>query len=196
LDQPTQMYTATLKDGAKRTIQIGEALPIQGFYYASVDGLPTVYQVSEQALTSLNKQPIDFMDKSPVKLDLDQVQSMKVDWKGQSWSLAKSDKDKPAAEAAWKLGEKELKGSDASQAINKLTFLYTEQLVKPAADVAMNRPELAVEFTFADNGKAVYQGKLDQEELWLVKQGEPWAYQVAVADIQALADQLTEFSKP
>lgn len=197
LDKPAQEYKATLKDGTSKTVNVGEALPIQGFYYASVDGT-SVYQISEQSLASLNKMPFDFMDKAPVKLDQDQAQSMKLTWKAQSWTVTKTDKDKAVAEAAWKLGEKEIKGSDAGELFSKLIFLSTDEPVKKAAEVQLAAPDLIVELGLSDKGKeskSVYQGKLDQDKVWLAKQGEEWAYAVTASDLQALADKLAELGK-
>jgi hypothetical protein len=195
LDKPAEVYKITLKDGSVKTIQVGEALPIQGYFYAKVEGSPAVYQVGEQALSSLKKAPLDFMDTAPLKFDNDKVQSAKITWKGQSWTLTKTDKDKPAAGAAWKLGGKDLIGTDATTLLDKLTLLQTAELVKPSKDVAMTAPELQMEVTMADNAKDTYQGKLEQDKLWLVKQGGAWAYALPAADIQALADAFAEKSK-
>jgi hypothetical protein len=192
LDKPAEVYKATLKDGSVKTIQVGTALPIQGYFYVKVEGSPAVYQVGEQALSGLKKAPMDFMDAAPLKFDNDKVQSAKITWRGQSWTLTKTDKDKPAAGAAWKLGDKELKGTDAITLLDKLTFLHTAELVKPSKDVAMTAPELQMEITMADNAKDTYQGKLEQDKLWLVKQGGAWAYALPAADIQALADAYAE----
>jgi hypothetical protein len=195
LDKPAEVYKATLKDGSVKTIQVGEALPIQGYFYAKVEGSPAVYQVGEQAISGLKKAPLDFMDAAPLKFDNDKVQSAKITWKGQSWTLTKTDKDKPAAGAAWKLGDKDLVGTDVVTLLDKLTFLQTAELVKPSKDAAMTAPELQVEVTMADNTKDTYQGKLDQDKLWLVKQSGEWAYALPAADIQALADAFAEKSK-
>ncbi|MNI15202.1 hypothetical protein D3C73_684940 [compost metagenome] len=198
LDQPMQVFKVTLQDGSTKAIEVGAALPIEGYYYAKVEGSATVYQVGEQALASLNKAPLEFMDSTPVKLDQDQVKSMKLTWKGQSWSLVKSNADKPAIEAGWKLGEKELQGSEASQLIGKLVFLSTSDPVKKAAEINLDASELAVEFVLAEDGTdstRMYRGKLLEEQVWLSQQGEEWAYALPFADIQSLADQLTELSK-
>jgi hypothetical protein len=195
LDKPVEVYKATLKDGSVKTIQVGEALPVQGYFYAKVEGSSAVYQVGEQALSGLKKAPLDFMDTAPLKFDNDKVQTAKITWKGQTWTLTKTDKDKPASGAAWKLGDKELKGEDAAPLLDKLTFLHTAELAKPSKDAAMTAPELQVELTMADNAKDTYQGKLEQDKLWLVKQSGEWAYALAAADIQALADAFTEKSK-
>ncbi|UJF33153.1 DUF4340 domain-containing protein [Paenibacillus hexagrammi] len=191
LDQPAQVYEVTMKDGSKKGIQVGAALPIQGFSYAKTEDSPTVYQVSDQSLQLLAKTPVDFMDTSPFAFDNDKVQSVKLTWKGQSWTLSKTDKDKVTSEANWKLGDKELKGSDASSLLNELVFLHTTVLAKPAGEVPTAGGELKVELTLSDNGKETtdtYEGKLSQDQVWLAKQGGQWAYQLTAADIQKMAD--------
>ncbi|MBP1992696.1 DUF4340 domain-containing protein [Paenibacillus eucommiae] len=201
LDKPSQVYKVTMKDGSVNVLQVGESLPIQGYLYAKLEGTSTVYQVSEQSISSLNKKAFDFMDASPVKFDNDQVQGIKFTWKGKSWSLTKTDKDTTAAGAAWKLGEKELAGSDAAVLLNQLTFLSTAEAAKPAAEISLEAAELNVEISLSAEGKETtekYQGKLDAdpgEKLWLVKQGGDWAYAISTADIQALADALEEKTK-
>ena len=125
LDKPVGTYEVTLKDGSKKGLLVGTALPIQGFSYVQVEGAPAVYQVSDQSLTSLNKAAVDFAKTSPILLENDKVQNVKLTWKGQSWTLSKTDKDKVAAGANWKLGDKEIKGTDASPLLDQLIFLHT-----------------------------------------------------------------------
>ena len=63
---------------------MGTALPIEGFSYVQVEGSPAVYQVSDQSLLSLSKEPVDFADASPVQFENDKVQNVKLTWKGQT----------------------------------------------------------------------------------------------------------------
>ncbi|UKS26187.1 DUF4340 domain-containing protein [Paenibacillus sp. HWE-109] len=191
LDKPVATYEVMMKDGSKKGLKVGTALPIQGFSYVQVEGSPAVYQVSDQSLSGLSKAPLDFADTSPFKFENDKVQSAKVTWKGQSWTLAKTDKDKVAAEANWKLGDKELKGSDANPLLDELIFLHSAALPQPAAQKTVAGGELKVELTLNVDGKDttdVYEGKLDQDQVWLAKQGGQWAYPLTMADIQKLAD--------
>ncbi|MEW9702745.1 DUF4340 domain-containing protein [Paenibacillus sp. SI8] len=191
LDQPAQTYEVTLKDGSKKGLQVGGELPIQGFSYVMVEGAPAVYQVSDQSLSALNKTPVDFAQTSAFLFDNDKVQSVKVTWKGQSWSLTKTDKDKVTSEASWKLGDKELKGAEASPLLDELTFLHTTQLPKPSAQQPTAGGELKVELILSADGKdstESYEGKLSGDQLWLVKQGSEWAYMLQAADVQKMAD--------
>ncbi|MDR6883425.1 DUF4340 domain-containing protein [Bacillus sp. 3255] len=191
LDKPLETYRVTLKDGSKKGISVGTALPIEGFSYVQVEGSPAVYQVSDQSLSSLNKTPVDFADTSPVKFESDKVQAVKVTWKGQTWTLTKTDKDKVTAEANWKLGDKELKGSEASPLLDELIFLHSTELPQPAAQQPAAGGELKVELTLTADGKdvtEVYEGKLSQDQVWVAKQGGTWSYQLPAADIQNIAD--------
>lgn len=189
LDKPKQVYALTFKDGSTRSVNVGNPLAIPGFSYVNVDGGKTVYQVSDESLTSLAKQPADFQVKGPVKFDYDKVTSMQVDWKGTSWTLSKADKDKPAAEAAWKLGSKDLKGADASPIMDALLFLSTQAEAKPAA--AANGTDFKAVVTETDNGKdtsTTYTGRVEGDNVWIAKQGDSWAYAIPAASIQELAD--------
>ncbi|MDR6553521.1 DUF4340 domain-containing protein [Paenibacillus qinlingensis] len=191
LDKPLGTYEITLKDGSKQGLLVGTALPIEGFSYVQVEGSPAVYQVSDQSLTSLNKTPVDFADTSPIKIENDKVQSVKMTWKGQSWSLSKTDKDKVAADANWKLGDKELKGADASPLLDQLIFLHSSELPQAAAQKPTTGGELKLEIALTVDGKDVtdvYEGKLSGEQIWLAKQGGQWVYSLTAEDIQGLAD--------
>ncbi|MGO4499086.1 DUF4340 domain-containing protein [Paenibacillus sp. 2RAB27] len=191
LDKPVGTYEVTLKDGSKKGLLVGTALPIEGFSYVQVEGSSAVYQVSDQSLTSLNKTPVDFADTSPIHQENDKVQSVKLTWKGQSWTLSKTDKDKVAADAGWKLGDKEMKGTEASPLLDQLIFLHSSELPQAAAQKPTTGGELKLEIAMTVDGKDVtdvYEGKLSGEQVWLAKQGGQWAYALAAEDIQSLAD--------
>lgn len=191
LDKPVGTYEVTLKDGSKKGLLVGTALPIEGFSYVQVEGSPAVYQVSDQSLSALGKAPVDFAETSPFKFENDKVQSVKVTWKGQTWTLAKTDKDKVTVEANWKLGDKELKGADANPLLDELIFLHSAELPQPSTQKPTEGGELKVELGLSVDGKDVteiYEGKLSQDQVWLAKQGGQWAYLLAPADIQKIAD--------
>ncbi|SDP21905.1 protein of unknown function [Paenibacillus sp. yr247] len=191
LDKPVGTYEVLLKDGSKKGLKVGTALPIQGFSYVQAEGSPAVYQVSDQSLSGLSKSPVDFADTSPFHFENDKVQSVKVTLKGQTWTLAKTDKDKVAAEANWKLGDKELKGADANPLLDELIFLHSAELPQPSAQKPTAGGELKVELGLSVDGKEVneiYEGKLSQDQVWLAKQGGQWAFQLTTADVQKIAD--------
>jgi hypothetical protein len=194
LDKPKQEFTVQLSDGSKQTLSIGEAVAIQGQSYAKFSGSNEVFRLSDSLVTPLAKQPIDFMEKSPVQVQYDQVRSVSLDYKGTKWALVKAeaDKDKKAFEANWKLGDKELKGSEGSNYIDQTTFLSTEQLAKKASELKLDSPELRIEVKEADaSGKetiSTYLGKLEGERVWIAKQGGEWAYAVPAQSVQDLAE--------
>ncbi|MCZ8523560.1 MULTISPECIES: DUF4340 domain-containing protein [Paenibacillus] len=192
LAQPKQEFTVTLKDGTKHTLSVGDPVAVQGFYYAKFSSSPEVFQLAETHVTALAKQPLDFMEKSPVKLNYEAVRSIAVDYKGEKWTLTKAEPDKKSYEANWKLGDKEVKGADASAYLDKTSFLMTDQPAKAATDVkGLDQPDLRLEVQEADaEGKAaasVYTGKLDGTSVWLAKQGGTWAFAVPAASVQELA---------
>lgn len=196
LDKPQQQFSVKLSNGTVHTLSVGNAMLVQGYDYAMFSGSPEVFKLSDSQVKSLAKTPLDFMEKSPVKLDYEQVRGLTVDWKGHKWTLTKTDVDKKSYEANWKLGDQEVKGADSSKYLDKLQFLATEQLAKKAADVKLNAPELRVEVKTADTaGKeatTVYVGKLDGEQVWIAQEGGEWAYAVPSASIQ----ELSELDKP
>ncbi|WP_248929492.1 DUF4340 domain-containing protein [Paenibacillus hamazuiensis] len=200
LDKPKQKFTLVLKDGSSKTINVGDPLPIQGYFYASASGSGEVFRIGEQQVNALNKQQLDFMEKSPIKVNYDQVTSLSVDWKGDKWSLSKTDASKKAYEADWKLGDKTVKGSDASQVLDKAVFMATEQLVKTAVPKA-GTPELRIEVKETDSGKdtvTTFTGWIEGDNVWVTKQGDFWSYAIPSQTIQELFDkgkQLPEGSK-
>ncbi|MDF2962689.1 MAG: hypothetical protein K0S39_4424 [Paenibacillus sp.] len=192
LDKPGQQFKVTMANGTAHTLSVGAPVAIQDFSYAMFSGSPEVFQVSDSQIKPLAMTQIDFMEKSPVKLEYDQVRSLSLDWKGQKWTLTKADADKKAYESDWKLDEQVVKGTDASQYLDKLQFFSTEQPARPVGEIKMDAPELRIEVKSVDASKkevtAVYTGKIQQDNVWLVKEGSEWAYALPVTSIQELAD--------
>lgn len=193
LNPPAQEFSIKLTNGTTHTLSVGGPVAVQGYYYAKFGGSPEVFQISESTLTSLEKQQIDFMEKRPIQLNYEQVRALSVDWKGHKWTLTKSEPDKKSYEANWKLGDKEVKGVDASRYLDKAAFLSTEQLAKPASEVkGLDQPELRIEIqTAGEDGKetsTVYVGKVENDNVWIAKQGGEWAFAVPASAIQELAD--------
>ncbi|NOU95160.1 DUF4340 domain-containing protein [Paenibacillus sp. LMG 31456] len=192
LDKPSQQFKVTLNNGSSHTISIGAPVAIQGFSYAILSGSPEVFRLSDSQSKPLAMTPIDFMEKSPVKLEYDQIRSMSVEWKGQKWAITKTDTDKKAYESDWKLDEKVVKGPDANEYLSRLKFLSTEQPARPASGIKMNSPELKVEVKSVDASQkeitTVYLGKVEQDNVWFMKEGTEWAYAVPADSIQELAN--------
>lgn len=192
LDQPKQEFTVTLTNGTTQKLSIGNPLPVPGFSYAKFGSSPEVFQMSDEKIKSLAKEPIDFMEKSPFIVHYEEIRSLTVDWKGQKWTLTKSDPSKASYDSNWKLGDKELKGSDASGILDKTAFISSNEMVKRVAEVKLDAPELKVEMKDVDkNNKettTVYVGKIDGDNVWIAKQGGEWVYTIPAATIQELAD--------
>jgi len=83
--------------------------------------------------------------------------------------------------------------------LNKLQFLSTEHRARQTKEMQWNAPELRVEVKSADtSGKEtaeVYLGKVEQDNVWLMKEGAEWAYAFPVESIQELSDQAKEQPK-
>lgn len=200
LDKPRQQFTVKLSNGSSQTLSIGNPMLVQGYDYAMFSGSPEVFKMNDSQVKALAKTQLDLMEKSPIRLEYEQVRGINVEWKGQKNVLTKTDTDKKSYEANWKLDDKELKGSDASAYLDKVQFLATEQLAKPAAEVKMDSPELRLEVKYADASNkettTVYLGKVEQDNLWLVQQGGQWAYSLPVTSIQELADKFKQLPQP
>lgn len=192
LDQPKRQFSVKLKDGSVQTLSVGNPMLVQGYVYAMLSGSPEVFKMSESKAKSLAVTPLDLMEKSPIRLEYDQVRAINVEWKGEKWTLTKTDTDKKSYEAKWKLGDAQVAGTDVGTYLDKIQFISTEQLAKPAGDVKMDAPELRIEIKTADASNkettTVYSGKVEQDNVWLAQQGGAWAYAVPVATIQELAD--------
>ncbi|WP_409343835.1 DUF4340 domain-containing protein [Paenibacillus sp. MBLB4367] len=194
LDKPAQQYDVTLKDGTVQKLLVGSPLPVAGTTYVKLGDSPVVYEVGDQQLQALVKQPFDFVSKKAVDFDYNKTTTVSIDWKGQKWQLDKVDKDKNAYEANWKLGDKELKPEEGSAVLDKLVGLQTEQMPKKATDVKSDAPELKLDIKETKDGKETvrsYTGKLDNNAVWLVSQDGAWAYAVRAEMIQQIYDQAT-----
>ncbi|PYI51224.1 DUF4340 domain-containing protein [Paenibacillus flagellatus] len=191
LKDPAKEYEVTLADGSVKTVQIGSPLPIAGHFYAKLKDAPAVYKLPEQEATSLAKDAFGFMNKTPVKMTYNEVSGLQVDWKGASKSIVKSEPAKTASESAWKLGDQELKGSDAETMLDKLLLMTTAVPVRPASELKLDAAELKLTVKSTKDGTEstnAYAGKVDGDNVWIVKQGDAWAYAVPTATIQELFD--------
>jgi hypothetical protein len=191
LDKPKEEFQIVLKDGTRKTLLLGDATPVTGTYYVKTDGSSTVYQMSQENLQSLQKQPIDMVEKDPFQFDYNKLKSLTVQWKGQEWTLTKSDLSKMAYESDWKLGDLSLSSDDGTAFLDKMINFASDQLPVAASTVKVDNPELTVKIVESVDGKDVpstYVGKIDGGVIWIVKQGGPWAYSLNPDDIQQLYD--------
>ena len=189
LASPEVELEAKLPSGSK-TIQVGSPLSIPGYYYVKLKDAPAVYQVSEEQISALMKTPFDFMQKAPFQLTYDDVQSVQAEWKGEKRTLQKSDPSKSASESNWKLNGQDMTGDEAQTVLDKVLSLTTEKLVRPAAEVRLDRPDFRLDMkTGKDSSTAIsVAGKIDQDDVWIAKQGDKWAYAIPTAKIDELFD--------
>jgi hypothetical protein len=191
LVDPKQFYQVTLKDGSTKKLLIGSALPIAGHVYAKLADAPKVYDVNEQVLQALIKQPLDFVDKNAIKLNYDNVKSIQFAWKGNKWLLEKAQADKTVFESTWRLDGKDRKANEGTAILDKIVALSTAVMPKAASEIKMDAPELLITVTESAAGKdsvSTFAGKADQGNVWIVKQGGAWAYAVPADSVQAAFD--------
>jgi hypothetical protein len=191
LTQPKQEFQVILKDGTVKKLIVGKPFPVAGNSYAKLDDSPVVYGISDKTVQSLSKPQMEFLEKSAVKISYDKVKSFQMEWKGQKWLLEKAEADKTVYDTSWKIGSKELKSNEGQAILDKVINIDTDQMVKPVAELNMTSPELRIEVKEEDNGKEltnVFVGKIDNDTIWIVKQGSPWAYTIPAANLQDLFD--------
>ncbi|WP_127580258.1 DUF4340 domain-containing protein [Paenibacillus koleovorans] len=193
LASPTEEYEVTLKNGSKTTLQIGSPLPIYGYYYAKLKETAPVYKLPETSVRILQKTPLDFIQKMPINIGYNDLTGATVTWNGASKSLAKSDPAKTASESAWKLDGKEVTGTDATDYLDQILLFSTEELLKAASSLKLDAPELKLELKVKKDGKdstETYTGKVDGESVWIVKQGDAWAYSIPKMTVEDMFDAL------
>ncbi|RKN78921.1 DUF4340 domain-containing protein [Paenibacillus ginsengarvi] len=193
LSNPEQEYGVTLADGTSKVVQIGSPLPIAGHYYAKVKDAPNVYKVTEEQLKSLQKAPEEFVEKSPFQMTYNEVSGIQMEWKGASKTLQKTDPSKTSTESAWKLGDKEMKGSDVEPILDKMLLMSSDQMVKAVSELKLDAPEMKLQLKSTKDGKettVVYVGKIADDQIWLAMQGGAWAYTVPIDTIQELFDKI------
>lgn len=193
LTSPAQEFGVTMTDGSSKTLQIGSALPIAGHSYAKLKDAPNVFRVSDEQIKTLQKDVSEFVDKSPFQMTYNEVSSVQMEWKGATKTLTKVDPAKTSTESAWKLGDKEMKGTDVEPILDKMLLMSSEQMVKAISEVKMDAPELKLQLKSTKDGKettAAYVGKIEGEQIWIGLQSGPWVYSVPVATIQELFDRI------
>lgn len=194
-DKPTSQIEAVLSDGSVRKLLIGSALPVAGTTYVKAEDQPAVYEASDTLLSGLLKTAEDFLDKAVFKLEYDAVTSVELEWKGEKWTLTKSEPEKKAYESAWKLDGKELKPEQGSGLLDKLTFLATDRLPKARQDVAWSGAELSVAMKQGDRVSR-YQGKIDNQLVRIAKEDGAWAFAIGASDMDEVAEYLKGLLAP
>lgn len=198
LDKPKQEFQVTLKDGTQKSLLVGEETPIPGFYFVKTGDSNAVYQESQDQINSLKKGPLDFLEKSPFQFEYNKLKSLNVEWKGNQWTLTKSDPSKMGYESNWRLGSLDLKPEDGSSFLDKLINISTDRMVKPASEVKMDGAELRVSIVEDKDGKdspSTYLGKIDGNDVWIAKQGGDWAYAISLSSVEELYNKADDTKK-
>ncbi|GIP35653.1 DUF4340 domain-containing protein [Paenibacillus sp. J2TS4] len=192
LESPDHRFEVTLKDGTVKKIGIGNPLPIGDGYYAKADDDPAVYSISGYSVQSLNKQVIDFIDKSAFKVDYNLVNAISLVWKGESIQLDKLEPDKNAYESKWKLDGQEVEANAGSGVLDKLTMISTAQLPIPAGEANLDGAELRVEVKEGQGEEAqtvIFIGKIENGKVNVAREGAEWAFIVEENDLDQLWEQ-------
>ncbi|MCR8644966.1 DUF4340 domain-containing protein [Paenibacillus sp. N1-5-1-14] len=195
LEKPSGEYEVTLKDGSKQLLRIGDELPVPGNYYATIDQSKRVYRVGASSVQALQKEPLHFVARTPVSFNSDQVTDVTFHWNKEEWSMSKASLDQTAILSKWKLGDQELDGSKANMLLDKISFLATEQLMKPASEISMKAPELTITIKMTQDGTSntiTLQGKIEGDQVWVVSSGGQWAYAIALSEVQTAFDQANQ----
>lgn len=187
LDEPNQFFQATLKDGTVKKLLIGNPLPIEGHSYVKLADAAQVYDVSDQVLDGLKKQPLDFVDKNVFKVEYANLKSLQAEWKGSQWLLEKAQADKTVFESTWKLDGKDKAAVEGTAIIDGIVGLIGTDLPKAANELKLDAPELRFIFSGAADGKesaATYIGKIDGEYVWMGKEGGNWFFSFPITTVQ------------
>lgn len=182
---------AVLADGSTKKLLIGNALPVSGSTYVKPADEAAVYEAADTELTSLYKSAEDFLDKSVLKLEYNEVTSIELEWNEEKWTLTKTEPDKAAYESAWKLDDKELKPEEGSGILDQLTFLATDRLPRAREEVDLATAEMKLTIKQGEQ-TAVYNGKIDNQLVRIAKDDGAWAFAVGATDIDDIANGLKE----
>ncbi|MCL6458636.1 MAG: DUF4340 domain-containing protein [Gorillibacterium sp.] len=191
LDKPLGQYTVSLNDGTKRKLLVGKPLVIAGSSYVQIEGSPIVYEVNDTDLQGLAVPVLNFVDSQAVRVEYNDVKTIDLTWKGQTWQLTKSELAKMAYESKWTMGTKGLTPEEGSGILDKLTGLSTDVLPTSAKDGKLANPELSIVVTEEREGKSTtstFSGKINGELVMLHKDGDEWTYSLALDKVQALYD--------
>ncbi len=192
LDQPLEQYEVRKKDGKSVLVQVGDELPTLGTRYVKLGGSNDVYKVSSAGLAELNKNEFDLIEKSPFTVNYDAISRVQANWKGTSADLLRTVKGADSNGNEWKLdGSKKVIDSEARDVMTQLTLLETSDATRPAAEFDFASPDFAVTLTEEANGQTTdvqYVGVIDTELVWVVKQGNRWAYGINGDSIQSFME--------
>ncbi|MGG3840392.1 DUF4340 domain-containing protein [Paenibacillus thiaminolyticus] len=192
LDHPAAVYSIT-EGGNVHRIEVGGNTPVPGTVYARTDGTKTVYQVSESDLSGLKRSAFDFARKEPLTFMLEEVREFKWSWDGQSYDLKKEPTKENSADEAenWSLNGEKLTQDKASSLINAFRFLMIDREPQRADALSGSGAKQDWSLTITLQPEAIdpgqpqekavtkrYGGYMKEEHMWIIPDGEGWAYPV------------------
>ncbi|MEI7025614.1 DUF4340 domain-containing protein [Paenibacillus sp. y28] len=178
LKEPPRIFTVKTADGSTRTLRVGTVLPVPDYLYAKWQDRDEVVKLSTSAIDPLTRTALDFMDTTVFQFSDSDVVKLEVEYKGSMYSL--QNKADSADGVKWQVGETEWKPEDAGTLFGKLHAIATQELVKPAGEVALSKPDLKVTIQMKEKS-TVYVGQVNEGKLWVAQEQGPWAFSLPVA---------------
>lgn len=192
LDHPVAVYSIR-EGGNVRRIEIGGNTPVPGTVYARADEGKTVYQVSESDLSGLKRSAFDFARKEPLTFALEEVREFEWSWEGRTYDLKKEPTEGNSADEAenWSLNGNKVTQEKAASLINAFRFLIIDR--EPEREDALSGfgAKQAWSLTITLQPEAIDPGQTEEkavkkrygsymkeEHMWLMLEGETWAYPV------------------
>ncbi|MBG9796112.1 permease component [Paenibacillus dendritiformis] len=210
LDHPAAVYSIT-EGGHVRRIEVGANTPVPGTVYARTDGTNTVYQVSESDLSGLKRSAFDFARKEPLTFALEEVREFKWSWGGQTYDLKKAPKKENSADETenWSLNGETIAQEKASSLINAFRFLMIDREPQRADALTGSGSKQDWSLTVTLQPEAIdpgqpqekpvtkqYGGYMKEDHIWIIPDGEGWAYPVGEASFQEAVQTWQDDKKP
>ncbi|BFH67252.1 hypothetical protein J27TS7_15060 [Paenibacillus dendritiformis] len=198
LDHPAAVYSIS-EGGNVRRIEVGGNTPVPGTVYARIAGAKTVFQVAESELSGLKRSLFDFSRKEPLTFALEEVREFKWTGDGQTFDLRRDTKKDSSADEGenWSLNGEKLTQEKATSLLNAFRFLNTDREPERADALTGSgaKPDWTLTITLqpeaVDPGEAQekavtkrYGGYMKEEHMWIIPDGEGWAYPVEESSFQ------------
>jgi len=129
LDKP-RIEVSFKSGGQEQTLQIGTKTPTGSDLYAKVAGQPKVFLIASYLESTFNRSTFDLRDKTAIKVDAQQVDSLEVTTGGATKKFAK-------VNSAWQLASPAEPRSDAVAVDNVVSRVLNAQMksLAPAKDL-------------------------------------------------------------
>ena len=206
---PMQRYEVELKDGTKLELEVGDETPVTGTVYARLGDSNKVYVLNQSEIHSLQMTALDFAEKDPLVFLADQVTAIDWNWSGMNIKGARTDEsnteNQGTTSGTWRINDTGIELSDMITWLNSVRFQQTDQLPKHIEkltdDGVMNTgPAFTLDMTLEKSQSSLesnlqtvrYLGYRDGDTLWVLLEGNVWAYAVSSAEFDELNVQMTE----